>query len=453
MRNRILQIGVLVVALHLGFAVTALGQKDTSKDIDKRMVIAAAKVEFAGNLATRILIIGINFGSSALDVRLAGLPLLYTHRPWTNIIEAIPPNDLVPGTYLLSVSAGTAPNEFATIDITVGTQGPIGLQGPKGDTGATGPAGSKGDTGPTGQTGAQGPKGDAGPTGPIGAQGSQGPKGEMGATGAQGPKGQMGALGPQGIQGITGATGATGATGPKGEMGTQGPQGIQGPTGAIGASGPKGEMGAQGPQGQPGLAGEQGTPGGVGGFAEFKVGDPIFWVVPSGVTRIQVELWGGSGGGGGGGWLAGSGGGGAGYVRAVLAVIPGHLLKVFVGIGGAGGTSGVAGSNGFDTSLYTSDGRNILIARGGGYGGSGNSQVAGSPGDFYWESNYGDVVSALGTRGEPGTSGGTAGFPGLGGRLPAGSMELHYGDGGGAGGINIGEGGKKGIDGYALISW
>ena len=67
------------------------------------------------------------------------------------------------------------------------------------------------------------------------------------------------------------------------------------------------------------------------------------FAVPTNVTRIKVELWGGGGGGGKGNSSGGSGGGGGagGYAFNVLNVVPGTNYPVTVGIGG---TNGVAGT-------------------------------------------------------------------------------------------------------------
>jgi hypothetical protein len=62
------------------------------------------------------------------------------------------------------------------------------------------------------------------------------------------------------------------------------------------------------------------------------------FVVPGGVTRIMVELWGG--GGGGSDSVYGGGGGGGGYGKQLLNVIPGTTNQVTVGQGGSSSTNG-----------------------------------------------------------------------------------------------------------------
>ncbi|WNG21753.1 collagen-like protein [Cystobacter fuscus] len=107
------------------------------------------------------------------------------------MIVAVPFSLLrTPGTYLLSVSSGAAPEQNSAIGVTVGAQGP------KGETGATGP---KGDPGSKGDTGPQGPPGASGPVGPQGEKGLKGDTGPQGPPGASGPVGPQGPIGPKAI--------------------------------------------------------------------------------------------------------------------------------------------------------------------------------------------------------------------------------------------------------------
>ncbi|WNG42858.1 hypothetical protein F0U60_01170 [Archangium minus] len=106
-----------------------------------------------------------------------------------------------PGSYRLTVSSSSDPNQSDAFEITLGTQGP---KGDKGDKGDTGPQGPQGEVGPPGPQGPQGEVGPPGPQGPIGPQGIQGEKGEKGDRG------------PQGIQGIPGMQGIPGPQGPAG---------------------------------------------------------------------------------------------------------------------------------------------------------------------------------------------------------------------------------------------
>src|SRR5690349_16565201 len=68
-------------------------------------------------------------------------------------------------------------------------------------------------------------------------------------------------------------------------------------------------------------------------------GAPQSFVVPTGVTSIQAQLWGAGGGGVPG--LGLSGGGGA-YISATLSVTPGQTLDLFVGGKGSAGSGGGA---------------------------------------------------------------------------------------------------------------
>lgn len=103
------------------------------------------------------------------------------------------------------------------------------------------------------------------------------------------------------------------------------------------------------------------------------------FIVPSNVTRIMAELWGGGGGGGSGvGGIdsngdganqgPGAGGGGGAYGKGVWNVTPGQTLTVVVGAGGIGGSDGGGATSGGDSSVTSSLGS--AIAGGGAAGGS-----------------------------------------------------------------------------------
>jgi len=194
-----------------------------------------------------------------------------------------------------------------------------------------------------GPIGPPGPKGDAGATGPAGPTGPQGPKGDIGATGS---------AGAAGAPGVPGETGPTGPAGPAGPIGPQGPIGLRGPTGDTGPTGPTG------PQG-PGLSGRQ----------EFQSNGTF--VVPAGVSRLSVELYGAGGGGAVMQCNSGGGGGGGAYTSTVLAVQEGQTLTINVGTGGGGGslspsstsTSGTSGGNGGDSQIL--DASTVPVAHGG----------------------------------------------------------------------------------------
>ncbi len=101
------------------------------------------------------------------------------------------------------------------------------------------------------------------------------------------------------------------------------------------------------------------------------------FTVPSGVTRLEVEVRGGGGGGGGGmtpsNTKPGRGGCGGGYGKGVFTVSAGSSHAVTVGAGGSGGSSapsaGVAGG--------TSSFGTLISATGGGGGPTGTGVCAG----------------------------------------------------------------------------
>ena len=135
--------------------------------------------------------------------------------------------------------------------------------------------------------------------------------------------------------------------------------------------------------------------------------------VPTNVTRIKVELWGGGGGGGKGNnsSYTGGGGGAGGYAFNVLNVLPGTNYPVTVGIGG---TNGVAGT----FSSFS----NLVSATGGGVGTNAASNANGGGGIGGTTTN--SIVSF-----------------GIGGATTN-SIVLHAGNAGGAGGIVAGVGGS-----------
>jgi hypothetical protein len=157
------------------------------------------------------------------------------------------------------------------------------------------------------------------------------------------------------------------------------------------------------------------------------------FVVPTNVTSIIVEAWGGGGCGGNGSAtfdIGGGGGGAGGYTKAFFEVTPGASYQVLVGAGGvaagAGGSSGIAGE------ILASGGV------GGDAGGSGGLTVGGAGGSGLTESS---TVSAIkgGTgkygRTDGGGDGGSAGGGGAGGLGNVGDgAEAGHAPGGGGGG-------------------
>ena len=135
------------------------------------------------------------------------------------------------------------------------------------------------------------------------------------------------------------------------------------------------------------------------------------WTCPDGVYRISVAAVGGGGGGGSGAGAGGGGGGGSGYITDI-AVTPGSVYTVVVGVGGAAATQG-------GTSYFNDPVAGILLNCNGGDGG------------FPGGSVYGGTVTV--------GSGFAGGDGGWGSASPA-----AQGGGGGAGGLtaNGGNGGS-----------
>jgi hypothetical protein len=152
----------------------------------------------------------------------------------------------------------------------------------------------------------------------------------------------------------------------------------------------------------------------------FSTPGSYSWVVPTGVYKIIVELWGGGGGTGGnggnyrlyttGGWISAVGGIGAiggkgGYNKVTLDVIPGLSYSLVVG------ASGSSGSNG-------SGGENESPATSGSIGGSGGN------------SSFGSTSAAGGNGGGSGSAAFKSGYNsvsnGANGSIPADATVLNY---------------------------
>ena len=153
------------------------------------------------------------------------------------------------------------------------------------------------------------------------------------------------------------------------------------------------------------------------------------WTVPSGVTSVTVEAWGGGGNGGSTyvstGQANGGGGGGA-YARKEVSVTPGGDYTVTVG--GAGGDS-----------WFSTD--STVLAKGGSNGGTGSNGAGGAGGSS--GSSIGDTVYAggNGAAGQDGVTsgggGGAAGSSGAGGNASAGTGGTGTSIGGGDGGNGV----------------
>jgi hypothetical protein len=154
------------------------------------------------------------------------------------------------------------------------------------------------------------------------------------------------------------------------------------------------------------------------------------FIVPEGITSLQIVATGAGGGGGGlSGTNAGSVGGGGAVVTSAIAVTPGQVLSFVVGGGGGGGTDGPGDSNGY------------TCGTGGGGGGSTNVAVGAA-----------DQIIAGGGGGGGSCNSGSAGGSGGGANGAGGAGASQWMSGGGSGGANGvgGIGGNDGMDDYGI---
>jgi hypothetical protein len=198
------------------------------------------------------------------------------------------------------------------------------------------------------------------------------------------------------------------------------------------------------------LAASQSAPS-IPNFQVFDSAGTFQFIVPSNITTIAVEVWGGGGGGGGSTYTnQGSGGGAGGYGKGVFTVTPGDTNAVVVGAGGAGGTGGAGGaaaSPGGASSFGT------LISAGGGFAGT-NAQTFGlgsaggaSTAPINITGGAGQWTTSLG-----GNYGGSAGNGGSGGWGDAGSgAGAGQAPGGGGGGGEGGDPGGSGGGGRVIV--
>ncbi len=131
------------------------------------------------------------------------------------------------------------------------------------------------------------------------------------------------------------------------------------------------------------------------------------WQVPTEVTEIMIEAWGGGGAGGGSISNGYGGGGGAGgqYAKRNLTVTPSTTFNIFIASSITGGTGD--GSQGYNTSFFNSTG-NYVVAMGGEGGKGGINKAAGAGG-------LGSISGGVGTTIYGGGNGYTGSSSGGGG--------------------------------------
>jgi hypothetical protein len=139
--------------------------------------------------------------------------------------------------------------------------------------------------------------------------------------------------------------------------------------------------------------------GGGGNLQQTVFNSTGTFTVPTGVTKVYVEV---TGGGGGSAINASRGGGGGGYSAGILTVTPGTNITATVGAGGTGGQSyGSTGDAGGASSFST------MSANGG--NGSGNNSGNGGTGSggarFNITGTIGQLFNTVVNEGTPGSAG------------------------------------------------
>jgi hypothetical protein len=175
-------------------------------------------------------------------------------------------------------------------------------------------------------------------------------------------------------------------------------------------------------------------PRGFGNATGWAVNGAFAWVVPAGITKIMVRVWGAGGGG-----SVGGGGGGGGGLWAILPCIPGENAAITVGNGGLAGVGGGA-------SNVTCNGGAAAVTAGGGAGAGAGPGLGG----------VNILVGATAGRGAPGQNGEATAFGASGGDAGNGGGLGGQG-GGGNNGLSPGGGGMGaaglGSDGAVEIWW
>jgi hypothetical protein len=177
------------------------------------------------------------------------------------------------------------------------------------------------------------------------------------------------------------------------------------------------------------------------------------FVVPSGVYKLDAQVWGAGGGGavGDGGLYGGDGSAGA-YSRGIIPVTPGQSVTITIGHGGyAGGPdNGGDGGDGEPSAVIAG---NLSIISGGGHGGQSAVGQHGEPGAPATPDPNAPI-------GRAGAIGNIVGYPDLivlyAGRLPAPGTVQPLGGYGGPGNDGYNDpfdDPGTGANGYVLITW
>lgn len=174
---------------------------------------------------------------------------------------------------------------------------------------------------------------------------------------------------------------------------------------------------------------------GTGQLQIYGVGGSGTWVVPPGIGKVRVRLWGGGGGYGGGG----------GFALKTITDLAG-VTSIPVIVGGPGGTSS------FGQYVYATGGQNsgssdqiAGIGVGGDINYAGGNTIGGGAGSLF--GNGGSALMVGGSGAAIGASSYTPGFLGTGGTAGTSGMSANFsidfigtGGGGTSGGMNGGGG-------------
>ena len=183
------------------------------------------------------------------------------------------------------------------------------------------------------------------------------------------------------------------------------------------------------------------------------------FVVPAGISRVEVEVWGaGAGSFASTSSVASGGGSGGGYARKrVTGLAPGQTIPVTIGLGGAGGTTagapaGAGGSSSFGTYASATGGALNATAS------ISNPQNGATPGGI----GIGGDLNLMGSSGQSAfmSAAGIGGAAPMGGMQSSGSVGVAgVFPGGGAGGAGTGANGTTpysgaaGANGLVVVRW